>query len=128
MGTMHLVPAERADRHVIDDHRVCHAIAGLGTDEQRQSWAEWFALLADPNRLAILLAIHHAPDICVTDLAVATGLNDTTVSQALRLLRGHHVVTAHRDGRIIRYRLADEDIHNLLHQFPQWTGAGQHRL
>jgi DNA-binding transcriptional ArsR family regulator len=119
MVAMHLVPADRADRHIIDDHRVCQAIAGLGADEQRQTWAQRFALLADPNRLAILLAIHHAPEICVTDLAVATGLNDTTVSQALRLLRGHQVVAARRDGRIIRYRLADEDIHLLLHQLPQ---------
>jgi DNA-binding transcriptional ArsR family regulator len=119
MRTMHLVPAERADRHVIDDHRVCEAITGLGTEEQRRTWADRFAILADPNRLALLLAIHHAPEICVTDLAVATGLNDTTVSQALRLLRGQNVVSAHRDGRIIRYRLADEGIHTLLHQFPQ---------
>jgi DNA-binding transcriptional ArsR family regulator len=121
MKTMHLIPADRADRHVIDDHRVCQAVAGISTDEQRQTWAQQFALLADPNRLAILLAIHHAPEICVTDLAVATGINDTTVSQALRLLRGHQVVTARRDGRVIRYRLADEDIHTLLHQLPQTT-------
>lgn len=116
---MHLVPADRVDRHVIDDHQVCQAIAGLGTDEQRLSWAERFGLLSDPNRLAILLAIHHAPGICVTDLAVAIGLNDTTVSQALRLLRGHHAVSTRREGRIVRYHLADEGIHALLHQLAQ---------
>jgi ArsR family transcriptional regulator, lead/cadmium/zinc/bismuth-responsive transcriptional repressor len=42
----------------------------------------------------------------VTDLAVATGFNDATVSQALRLLRAHGVVAA-RDGRTMRYRFAD---------------------
>lgn len=113
---MHLVPAERADRHVIDDHRVCAAVAGIGAPETAQAWAGRFALLADPNRLTMLLAIHGAGEICVTDLAVATGINDTTVSQGLRLLRTHGIVSAHRAGRIIRYRLADDLVHDLVHQ------------
>lgn len=113
---MHLVPADRADRHVIDDHRVCEAVAGIGAADTVQSWAQRFSLLADPHRLTMLLAIHAAREICVTDLAVATGINDTAVSQGLRLLRTHGLVSAHRAGRVIRYRLADDLVHDLLHQ------------
>jgi ArsR family transcriptional regulator, lead/cadmium/zinc/bismuth-responsive transcriptional repressor len=113
---MHLVPAEHAHRRIIDDHRVCDAIAGIGDPANAHTWAERFALLADPGRLSLLLAIHAVPEICVSDLAVAAGMNDTAVSQALRLLRAAGVVQARKDGRIMRYRLTDATVHALLHQ------------
>ena len=37
------------------------------------------------DRLTLLLCIHAAGEICVSDLAVAAGLKDTTTSPALRL-------------------------------------------
>jgi DNA-binding transcriptional ArsR family regulator len=50
----------------------------------------------------------------VSDLAAATGVHDTTVSQTLRYLRVAEVVTTERDGRVIRYRLADGPVAALL--------------
>jgi ArsR family transcriptional regulator, lead/cadmium/zinc/bismuth-responsive transcriptional repressor len=41
-------------------------------------------------------------------------MNDTTVSQALRLLRASGTVVARRDGRIVRYELADDQVAELL--------------
>jgi DNA-binding transcriptional ArsR family regulator len=113
---MHLVPTEHAHRRVIDDHRVCEAIAGIGPAERARTWAERFALLSDPGRLTLLLGIHSVPDICVSDLAVAAGMNDTAVSQALRLLRAAGIVEARKDGRIMRYRLIDDTVRDLLLQ------------
>lgn len=111
---MHLVPADRAGHAVIDAARVCQAIAALGEPGEVAACAERFALLGDPGRLSLLLCIRRAGPISVTDLALATGMHDTTVSQALRLLRAAGVVTAHRDGRIVRYVLADHAIEPLL--------------
>jgi ArsR family transcriptional regulator, lead/cadmium/zinc/bismuth-responsive transcriptional repressor len=111
---MHLVPADRAGHRIIDDHRACEAIAALGDPEVIASWARRFSLLADPSRLSLLVCIKAAGPISVTDLAVASGMNDTAVSQALRLLRAAGVVDAERDGRVIRYSLADEEIGTLL--------------
>jgi len=101
---MHLVPADRADHRIIDDHRACEAIAALGDPEAVASWARRFSLLADPGRLSLLVCIRAAGPISVTDLAVASGMNDTTVSQALRLLRAAGVVAAERDGRDLHGR------------------------
>jgi DNA-binding transcriptional ArsR family regulator len=114
MARMHLVPADRAHRHAIDDHRVCDAIAGIGDEAEVRRLAESFALLGDPTRLMLLLAIDAVPDISVTDLATAVGLNDATVSQALRFLRAAGVVTGRKDGRLVRYRLAENDTVALL--------------
>ncbi len=114
LGRMHLVPADRADHRTIDDHRACEAIAALGNPRVVAAWAQRFSLLADPGRLSLLVCIRAAGPISVTDLAVAAGMNDTTVSQALRLLRAAGVVAARRDGRVIRYSLADEEVGALL--------------
>jgi ArsR family transcriptional regulator, lead/cadmium/zinc/bismuth-responsive transcriptional repressor len=113
-GAVHLLPADRADHRIIDEERVCEAIAALGDPEAVRARAQHFAVLADPTRLVLLTCIGAAGPISVSDLAAATGLNDTTVSQALRYLRATQIVTAERDGRVIRYLLADSPVAALL--------------
>src|ERR1700691_4048820 len=111
---MHLLPPERSDHRVIDGERVCQAIAALDSPEEIQARARLFAVLADPTRLTLLTCIKAAGPISVSDLAAATGVNDTTVSQTLRYLRAAGTVTAERDGRVVRYRLAQTPIADLL--------------
>jgi DNA-binding transcriptional ArsR family regulator len=111
---MHLLPVDRADQRVIDSERVCRAIAGLGDPESIRTQAQHYAVLADPTRLTLLTCISTAGPISVSDLAAATGLHDTTVSQALRYLRAAQIVSTQRDGRIIRYLLADHPVRALL--------------
>lgn len=113
---MHLIPTERADHRIIDEDRACDAIAVLGEGDGVRDWAERFSILADQSRLALLVCIYQVGPISVSDLAVATGLNDPAVSQALRLLRNAGVVTSERQGRIVRYRLADASFEPLLTQ------------
>jgi DNA-binding transcriptional ArsR family regulator len=110
---VHLVPADRLDRRVIDGERICAAIETLSHHDLPRS-AEVFALLGDPSRLALLVAIRAAGPISVSDLATATGLTADTTSQALRFVRAASVVTAHRDGRVIRYQLTDPAVDELL--------------
>ena len=110
---MHLVPAERTDRRVIDEDRVCAAISSLDPATV-QEWSQRFGLLSDPTRLSLLLCISAAGPISVTDLAVAVDQNPDTVSQTLRLLRAYGTVSTQRDGRVIRYQLADPTIKQLL--------------
>jgi ArsR family transcriptional regulator, lead/cadmium/zinc/bismuth-responsive transcriptional repressor len=105
---VHLLPAERLGHRIIDGERVCEAIAAITCPSADvQARAKTFAVLGDPTRLTLLIAIKAAGPISVSDLAAATGLNDTTVSQTLRYLRAAQVVTTERDGRVIRYQLAD---------------------
>ncbi|MGA2829891.1 MAG: metalloregulator ArsR/SmtB family transcription factor [Streptosporangiaceae bacterium] len=113
---MHLLPAERAGHRIIDPEKVCEAIEGLGDPAQATAWARRFALLADPTRLRLLLAIKAAGPISVSDLAAATGITDVTVSQTLRHLRASGTVTTERDGRIIRYQLHAPVLGDLLGQ------------
>ncbi len=111
---MHLVPADRAHRRIIEGDKVCRAIDSLADPDAIRAWAERFALLGDPTRLRVLLCIRAAGPISVSDLAVAVDLNSDTVSQTLRLLRASHTVTTQRHGRIIRYQIKDPTIGELL--------------
>ena len=110
---MHLLPADRSDHRIIDAERICQAIAAIDADAI-QARARQFAVLADPTRLTLLTCIEAAGPISVSDLAAATGINDTTVSQTLRYLRASQTVVAERDGRVVRYRLASTPVAELL--------------
>jgi DNA-binding transcriptional ArsR family regulator len=89
------------------------------TDVDTGGWAQRFDLLSDPHRLEILLVLHRAPGICVSDLAAALARSENAVSQALRVLRHQGWVSSTRVGRLVSYRLEDETVHDLLH----WIGA-----
>lgn len=73
-----------------------------------------FKLLGDPTRTRLLYALLEAGELCVCDLAAATATPETTVSQALRLLRASGVVAGRRAGRNVYYRLSDAHVRLLL--------------
>jgi ArsR family transcriptional regulator, lead/cadmium/zinc/bismuth-responsive transcriptional repressor len=102
---VHQLPEARRDVRVIDPDQVCDATAVLADGAQLQRAATVLDALGDVHRLSILLALHHAGDLCVSDLAFAVGMSDSAVSHALRLLRAHGMVSAHREGRLVRYRV-----------------------
>jgi ArsR family transcriptional regulator len=71
--------------------------------------AETLKTLAHPRRLEIIHLLACKP-ASVGRLATELGLAQPNVSQHLALMRAVGVVEAERDGREIRYRLADPDI------------------
>jgi len=85
----------------------------LGPDELT-SLAQLFRLLGDPTRVRLLYALLEVGEMCVSDLAAAVDAQESTVSQALRLLRTSGAVVGRRDGRLVFYRLADAHVGILL--------------
>jgi DNA-binding transcriptional ArsR family regulator len=75
--------------------------------------ARLFAVLGDPTRTRLLTAMT-AGELCVCDLAIATGVNRTTVSHQLRVLREHRLVRRRREGKVIYYALDDDHVTALL--------------
>lgn len=98
---------------VVDPGRVADVAAGLPPDEDVQALAEAFALLGDPGRLRLLVALLEG-EMCVCDLAAACGQSESGVSHALRLLRASRVVQVRRDGRRAYYRLHDAHVRMLV--------------
>jgi ArsR family transcriptional regulator, lead/cadmium/zinc/bismuth-responsive transcriptional repressor len=100
---------------VVDGERVAAVQAAMPAAEQVEQVADVFALLGDPNRLRLLVALLEGADMCVCDLAAAAGMTESAASHALRWLRAHRIVSApRREGRLMYYRLDDAHVRVLL--------------
>jgi ArsR family transcriptional regulator len=80
-----------------------------GMDEITALQAEVLKTLASPRRLEILHRLFEGPRE-VGRLAAELGVSQPNVSQHLSVLRTAGLVDAERDGREVRYRLADPDV------------------
>lgn len=77
-----------------------------------QRMAEFFSLLADPNRLR-LLSILAKQELCVCDLAAALEMSESAVSHQLRSLRVMRLVSYRKQGRKVFYQLLDDHVLSL---------------
>lgn len=109
-----VAPLDRCSVRVIDPERVEAARKELPTEPELEGLTGLFRLLGDGTRVRILYALLEAGELCVCDLAATVDATETTVSQALRLLRTAGVVRARRAGRMIHYRLEDAHVRMLL--------------
>lgn len=69
--------------------------------------------LGHPLRLRLLQAIGQS-ERSVSDLQARTGEAQATVSRQLAVLRARRVVTAHRDGVNVFYRIVEPRVHGIL--------------
>ena len=75
--------------------------------------ARRFFLLGDPTRLRLVNVLHDAGEATVQALAEATGTSVANASQHLGRLYLGGIVRRRRDGRTVRYRIADPTIEAL---------------
>lgn len=75
--------------------------------------AEVLKVLSNPARLRILCALLPG-ERCVGELEEALGASQSYVSGQLARMRAEGLVTCDRDGRTIRYRLADPRVGPIL--------------
>ena len=81
--------------------------------EQTDVKAKLFRGLADPTRLSILETLRSGPR-CVGDIAGATGLTQSNVSNHLACLKDCGLATSERQGRYVHYQLSDPRVAELL--------------
>jgi ArsR family transcriptional regulator len=78
-------------------------------DEIDTLQADVMKTLAHPRRLQILHELAAGPT-GVAALAAELGMSQPNTSQHLAVMRAAGVVEAERDGREVKYRLADPDV------------------
>lgn len=98
---------------VVDHAKVVSVRSRMPHGSDVSELADVFGLLADPGRIRLMVALLDG-EMCVCDLAATTGLRESAVSHALRLLRAHRVVEVRRSGRMAYYSLADAHVRMLL--------------
>ena len=77
--------------------------------EVHQLHAEICQAISDPSRILILYELRDGPRN-VGDLAGSLGMNQSTVSRHLKVLRDRRMVLAAREGTNVYYTLADKRI------------------
>lgn len=97
-----------------DPERVRGVRERLPDEPTFQRMAETFKVLADPGRARLISSLLDAGELCVCDLAAATGLSETACSHNLRLLRTNRLVRYEKRGRNVYYSLDDAHIRLLL--------------
>lgn len=89
--------------------RIFEYVDARAMDEITILQAEVLRTLSNPRRLEIIHRLAEGP--CeVGRLAEELGVSQPNVSQHLGVLRAAGLVEAERDGREVRYRLADPDV------------------
>lgn len=75
--------------------------------------ADFYSLFSDSTRLKIITALL-LKEMCVNDLSVLLGLNQTTISHQLKLLKSCGAVTTTRNNKFIFYKVNNSIINNIM--------------
>lgn len=113
-GVATIASWEGCDVRVVDAEKVAATRERLPSVGETDRLAEWFKVLGDATRARILYAVLEAGELCVCDLAATVDVPESTVSHALRWLRGAGVVRARRSGKMMYYSLDDGHVRMLL--------------
>lgn len=82
---------------------------------------DFFSVFADSTRVRILSALA-ITEMCVTDISRVLGINQTTVSHQLRLLKNIGIVRCSRCGKVIFYSLKNETVNDVLLKGVEFLG------
>ncbi len=78
----------------------------MPSQEEYSDLSEFFKIFGNPTRLKII-SLLSVEDLCVCDICDALELNQTTVSNQLRILRANNIVKYRKEGKMARYSLTD---------------------
>lgn len=85
----------------------------LPSDDLLYRLSGLFSMFSDATRLKIIYALSIS-EMCVTDLALALEINQSTLSHQLKSLRGMGVISAKRRGKIIFYAASVDFVNDLM--------------
>ena len=107
-------PLDACAVECVDPERVAAVVERLPDAQTSDDLAALFAVLAETGRVRLVASLLEAGELCVCDLAAATGLSQTACSHNLRLLRSARLVRYRKQGRNVYYAIDDAHIRLLL--------------
>ena len=101
-------------RAACDPSKPSLAARDLLTETQAAELRGTFKVLASETRLRLLHALERSGELRVSELAAAVGMAPQAVSNQLQRMADRGIVTGRREGRSIRYAVADPCVTALL--------------
>ncbi|MDE1549611.1 ArsR/SmtB family transcription factor [Jeotgalibaca caeni] len=99
------------------------------TELQAKDFSELIVLskcLGDVSRIQILYALSTYKEMCVCDLAAIVGASMATTSHHLRFLKKNKITKSYKDGKMVYYSLANEEISAAIQSLLKVTEEVQH--
>ena len=110
------------ERILLLDKKVQNEIKRYMPDaEILQGLADFFSIFSDCTRIRIVSALAIS-EMCVNDISNVLGINQTTASHQLKLLRSVGAVKAKRQGKIVFYAIASDTINEVMLNGVEYLG------
>ena len=93
----------------------------MPSSEILQGLVDFFSIFSDTTRIRIVSALAIS-EMCVNDISNVLGINQTTVSHQLKLLRSVGAVKAKRQGKIVFYSIASDSINDVMLNGVEYLG------
>jgi len=88
-------------KEYIPNHEVCNKLSQL------------YSIFSDSTRLKIIVALLYK-EMCVNDLSEMLGINQTTISHQLKILKSARAVSTTRINKFIFYRVNNKIISDIM--------------
>lgn len=105
----------RCSVQCIHEDVVKEAHEKLTDDESLYYMSEFFKMFGDGTRLKIINALMIS-EMCVCDLSVLVGMNQSVISHHLKILKSARVIKFRREGKVVYYSLCDDHIRLIFNQ------------
>ncbi len=98
---------------LLSERRKSEILSFLPSDLDVARLACYFQNFSDFTRLKIISCLSLC-DMCVGDISTLLGINQTTVSHQLKILKDQGLVSYRRDGKILLYSLTEKSVSDVM--------------
>ena len=88
-------------------------LIGLPNNQVCNKLSNLYSMFSDSTRLKILTALQYK-EMCVNDLSTLLGINQTTISHQLKILKNNGAVSTTRLNKFIFYKVNNQLINNIM--------------
>lgn len=98
---------------MLSQRRKNEILSFLPSDADVLRLADYFQNFSDFTRLKIISCLSIC-DMCVGDISTLLGVNQTTVSHQLKILKDQGLVNYRRDGKVLLYSLTERSVNDVM--------------
>lgn len=94
-------------------HNKSEILAHLPNTKVCNKLANFYSIFSDVTRLRILVSLL-LQEMCVSELSIHLGINQTTISHQLKTLKNIGAVSATRNNKYIYYKVNNKFINSIM--------------
>ena len=115
VNRMAMNDVECCDFYQVHEDVVKAVTAKMPDEDELYDLAEIFKVFGDSTRIKILYVLFES-EMCVCDIAQLLNMNQSAISQQLKILKQSRLVKSRREGKAVFYSLADGHVRTIINQ------------